>query len=216
LIEVAKKDYQSVGAQLALGDTAEQVRAGAKVTHRIVDGSETKTIEEWERDIRILFVDAAVMIRALNDAWREILTIARTKSGFTKAHFEVWQVSTAKYMAAVMKSPSGVRAEAIDDSTELMVVGPRVAWTRKYRYLFGVGEATRFRKSYDRKRKQKKLVPVSIHQAVVRMMKLRYRFLRIDDSWVDVANVNPGGHVPVVRLPTVTIRGPSRRGAVLH
>jgi len=214
LMEIAEADYRSVGLQIAAQEVDQQIKQGNKPTHILVDGHEQRQLAEWRKSIRVDFIDVGTLMEALRAGWIELQRLARRVTGTTAQRFEVWVGATR-----VGNDPSAVTASMVQKpGIDVMIVGPMVSYTRKYRFLFGSRKAATRRTRVSRSRRRKgERVAMSIHEAVVRKLKRNTaykRYLTITDEWLEVPNQNPRGKTSVFRVPTVTIRMPERKGQV--
>ena len=213
ILEVAKADYLTVLRGIAAQETAAQIAIGNKPTNIIVDNRAGKPITEATFSVQVFFIDAAMLKRALVDAWREFQMLSRRVTGKTADQYQVWSYSRTgdKFMAA---TPAGVQLADIKPGMGLMIVGPMVAHTRKFRFFDRTG------KRMMRKTRAKKyansstpgMVGRSLHEMVVSSIKKKYRALKVSEVWVDVPNLNPAGKASVTKVPALYIG--SRKGRI--
>ena len=211
LLEVAEKDYRSILQQIAAQEIAGQVALGNKPSNIIVDDKKSKPIADVRFKIVAYFVDAAMMLAALNDVWDDVRRLGAHDTGTAESQWQVWIQqgrSTPRYAG---DSPAAVNAADITASTGLFVVGPVVAYTRKYRWLRDGGVARKFKASRrgelkGLKMKDKPKVAVSIHEQAATRAARKYRPLTIRESWVPVNDLNTRGKTAVTRIPGVVIR----------
>lgn len=214
ILEVAKADYLTVLRGIAAQETAAQIAIGNKPTNIIVDNRAGKPITEATFSVQVFFIDAAMLKRALVDAWREFQMLSRRVTGRTADQYQVWSYSRTgdKFMAS---TPAGVQLADIKPGMGLMIVGPMVAHTRKYRFFHSSG------KRMTRVSRNKKyahlagpvMVGKSIHEVVEMKLRRLYRALKISEVWIDVPNLNPAGQSSVDKVPAIYIG--SRKGRLL-
>src|SRR5262245_12114142 len=84
VIEVAEADYQFVLRSIAAQAIAQQAPIGNRLTNLIVDGSGNKPVDQALYSVRALFVQPAVIIRAIADAWERLQRIARVGDPLTQ------------------------------------------------------------------------------------------------------------------------------------
>lgn len=216
ILEVAKADYLLLLRGIAAQETAAQIAIGNKPTNIIVDNRPGKPIDEATFSVQVFFIDAAMLKRALVDAWREIQMLSRRVTGKTADQYQIWSYSRTgdQFMAA---TPSGVQVADIKAGMGLMVVGPMVAHTRKYRFFDRAGRKMQ-RQSKAKKYAariaagQKIMVGRSIQTMVVSILKKKYRALRISEVWINVPDLNPAGKSSVDKIPAIYIG--SRKGRI--
>lgn len=215
ILEVAKADYLTVLRGIAAQETAAQIAIGNKPTNIIVDNRPGKPITEATFSIQVFFIDAALIRRALIEAWREVQMASRRVTGATVGRYEVWAGgSGGDRMLA--PSPASVKASDITPGVGLMIVGPMVPHSRKFRFFDRSGKRmmrqTRAKKYANRVAAgQKIMVRQSIQEIVVAKLKRQFRSLTIAEVWVPVPDQNPAGKSSVTKVPAIYI-GSKRRG----
>ena len=211
IFEVAQNDYQAVMQQIAAQEIAQQVAIGNKPTNLIVDNRKNGRIADVKFSVVAFFVDAAIMLAALNDVWEELHRLGAEDTGYAEQNYQVWAQNGRDKPRYAGTSPAAISADAINPSTGLFVVGPMVSYTRKYRWLRDGGVSRKFKASRRTelkglKVKDKPRVAVSIQEEAARRVARRYRPLSVKESWVSVADLNPGGRHGVTRVPGVVVR----------
>lgn len=210
VISVAERDYRHVLRSIAAQEVDAQVRIGNKPTNILVDGSASKPITAAERKVVVYFIDTQRMIAALRAVWDECLRLGARVTGASAREWRVWINDRD-----LGGNPSAVTARMLRQSDVVRVVGPEVAWTRKYRWLRGAGARMSYRRSRDVRRygaiaKHRPKVRRGLHEQAALTVRRRFRGLLIYEAWVDVPNLNAGGRVDVSRIPTVSIALPGK------
>lgn len=217
ILAVAKADYLTLLRGIAAQDTAAQIRIGNSPTNIIVDNRPGKPIDEAVFSVQVFFVDAALIRRALIEAWREVQMASRRVTGATADRYEVWAGGRGGDRV-LGSSPASVQLSAIKPGVGLMIVGPMVAHTRKYRFFDRSGNRmmrkTRAKKYANRVAAgQSIMVRQSLQELVVAKLKRQFRALNISEVWVDVPDLNPAGKSSVNKVPAIYI-GSKRRGRI--
>lgn len=187
IVECAEKDYQHILRSIAAQEIQQQIALNNKPSNIIVDGRGGKPINTAEKSVVAYFTDAAVVIKALNEAWTMIHGFARKDTGRSAGQFEIWINNKM-----VGTDPSAVKAGDIQRRPAVRIVGPMVAHTRKYQWLFGG-------------KKPKMKTPKTIHQMTAQRMRSKYKMLHFVDPWVDTRDLNPKYKTRVKRVPSLTI-----------
>ena len=217
ILAVAQADYLTLLRGIAAQEVAAQIALGNKPTNIIVDGRPGKPITEATRSVVVYFIDAAMLKRALIDAWREFQMLSRRVTGKTADQYEIWSFSKATGDRFMASTPAGVQVADIKQGMALQIVGPMVAHTRKYRF---------FDRSGQRMQRQSRALPYasriaagqkimvgrSLHEMVVSTIKKKYRALKVAEVWIDVPDLNPAGHSSVTKVPAIYIG--SRKGRI--
>jgi hypothetical protein len=212
VIEVAEADYLFVLRSIAAQEIAEQARLGNKVTNLIVDGSGNKPITAAQRSVRALFVQPAVLIRAITEAWDLLMRLARVGDPSRQSRSQRAIVARERFGVVIGRqligTPAGLTEAAImrNPRAAVRIVGPAVEYARRYRFMYLVRGTLPMRTRRGKGRAGEKIrVPVSLHQYVVRQMKRRYPMLQWSDPWVPV-----GGLRGVDKLPAISVRQQGR------
>jgi hypothetical protein len=187
VLEVAQADYQFMLRAIAAQEIQAQIKIGNPPTNIIVDGRARKPINTATKSVVAYFNDAATVLEALKATWIVLQAMARRVTGHTVSQFEIW-IGERR----VATDPSGVSLAMLQKGRPVRIVGPMVAHSRKYRWLFQ-GRAPKTKK------------PTDLHNAVIRRMKSKYRSLSFYDYWVNTRELNVTGFTSVNRIPTISI-----------
>ena len=200
VIEIAEADVVFMLRHIATTEIAGQIQIGNPPTNMLIDGKEGTNIQSARYSVRAFFTNRRLMLSALKEAWNILMGPARVKTGYSKAHFQVWVNGRS-----VGNQPNAVTEEMLTPDSVVRIVGPTVAHTRKYQWMVGGKQFTRTN------RKTKATTGLSLYQGVVRQVKRAYRSLKISEGWVDVPNLNTKGKTSVTRIPGLRI-GTQKRG----
>lgn len=211
IIEVAEKDYLTLLRGIAKQDTAQQIALGNTPSNIIVDGKDSRNIDAAKFSVRVLFVDTKAMIAALTAAYNMLQDIGAENTGYTKSQYKIYQSNkrgeAPKYVA---DSPGGVNTANFNSDTVLIVAGPFVPWTRKYRFWTrqGVELKTRMRrgkKFAGMAKETRPRVQLDIYQTVAQKVRRQYPFLLVKEWWIKTDNLSPGRPTAVDRVGGVAV-----------
>lgn len=215
IIEVAEADYLYVLRSIAAQEIAQQASIGNRVTNLIVDGSASKPIDQARLSVRALFVQPAVIVKAVLDAWDALQRIARLGDPAAQAQWQRMIVARDSFVVTVgdraIGQPGALTEQMVmaNPGAPVRIVGPMVEYALGYRFMFFLRGVKPVRLSKSKHSGQKIRVPLSIHQTVIAQMKRRYPMLVWSDAWIPV-----GRFRYVTRIPTITVRSRTTRGSL--
>jgi hypothetical protein len=214
IIEVAESDYKRYMVDITLTEVEQQRKLKNEPTSLRVDGSTNTPLIKVRRTVNVFFLDTALMLRGLNEAWGIFLNRGRKVTARTLTKTEVWiSDDGGKTSRKLSNNPYTVKPSQLTLSSVLYIVGPLVPYTRKYRYY---GQGTR--KSVDKVRnagkkgKARNTVNESLHEYTARVVKRNkaLKALNFYEYWIKVPNVNPTGKTRITKAPAVVIRTAKR------
>lgn len=214
IVECAEKDYLYVLRTIPVQEIDGQKAIGNKPTNIIVDGRGGKPIDQATKSVYVYFSDAAVLIRAIYEAYAQLQTLGRRVTGDTLGQARYYQSVGKNGAVTQIGTPTEVSIPKADVfKTDLYVALP-VAHIRKWQYLNRAGGLLK-RKSKDRRilrgvasggySAAVSRVQQSVFDRVAQVVRRKFKLVEASFMFIKHANVNAKGKTSITEIPAVKV-----------